>query len=252
MSKAILKIFSFTFLIVWSTFAVANTSTLVVDLSTKEVKVSSSFVGTNVMVFGTNNQHDNIIVVIMGPQETNTVRKKQRVSGIWINREKMEFKEVPGFYAIASTRPLNEIAEQSLLKRHNIGIRNTITDNFTNQEQKEIQNYRSFKEALIRGKKKKGLFFDDPMKIDVISEQLFKTSFHFPNNMTTGKYTVNVFAFREKSLVNMVSKTISVEKTGIGAGVFKFAKEQSALYGLIAIVIAVLSGWIASVIFRKI
>jgi len=96
------------------------------------------------------------------------------------------------------------------------------------------------------------LFLDDPMKIDVISEQLFKTSFHFPNNMTTGKYTVNVFAFREKSLVNMVSKTISVEKTGIGAGVFKFAKEQSALYGLIAIVIAVLSGWIASVIFRKI
>ena len=252
MSKAILKIFSFTFLIVWPTFSVANTSTLVVDLSTREVKVSSSFVGTNVMVFGTNNQHDNIIVVIMGPQETTTVRKKQRVSGIWINREKMEFKEVPGFYAIASTRPLNEIAEQSLLKRHNIGIRNTITDNFINQEQKEIQNYRSFKEALIRGKKKKGLFFDDPMKIDVISEQLFKTSFHFPNNMTTGKYTVNVFAFREKSLVNMVSKTISVEKTGIGAGVFKFAKEQSALYGLIAIVIAVLSGWIASVIFRKI
>ena len=252
MSKAILKIFSFTFLIVWSTFAVANTSTLVVDLSTREVKVSSSFVGTNVMVFGTNNQHDNIIVVIMGPQETTTVRKKQRVSGIWINREKMEFKEVPGFYAIASTRPLNEIAEQSLLKRHNIGIRNTITDNFTNQEQKEIQNYRSFKEALIRGKKKKGLFFDDPMKIDVISHRLFKTSFHFPNNMTTGKYTVNVFAFREKSLVNMVSKTISVEKTGIGADVFKFAKEQSALYGLIAIVIAVLSGWIASVIFRKI
>mgnify|MGYP001193413488 FL=1 len=156
MSKAILKFFSFTFLIVWSTFAVANTSTLVVDLSTKEVKVSSSFIGTNVMVFGTNNQHDNIIVVIMGPQETTTVRKKQRVSGIWINRKKMKFKEVPGFYAIASTRPLNEIAEQSLLKRHNIGIRNTINDNFISQEQREIQNYRSFREALIRGKKKKG------------------------------------------------------------------------------------------------
>ena len=109
MSKAILKIFSFIFLIIWSTCSVANTSTLVVDLSTKEVKVSSSFVGTNVMVFGTNSQHDNIIVVIMGPQETTTVRKKQRVSGIWINREKMEFKEIPGFYAIASTLSLIHI-----------------------------------------------------------------------------------------------------------------------------------------------
>ena len=70
--------------------------------------------------------------------------------------------------------------------------------------------------------------------------------------MTTGIYTVKVFAFQKKRLVSMASKTISVEKIGIGADVFKFAKEQSALYGLLAILIAVLSGWIASVIFRKI
>ena len=78
---------------------------LIIDSSTSEVKVSSSFIGTDVMVFGTANDKDDIIVVITGPTETAIVRKKGRVSGIWINKEKLEFREIPGFYAIASTRP---------------------------------------------------------------------------------------------------------------------------------------------------
>ena len=225
---------------------------LIVDSSTSEVKVSSSFIGTDVMVFGTANDKDDIIVVITGPTETAIVRKKGRVSGIWINKEKLEFREIPGFYAIASTRPLSEITETDELKKQKIGIHNVITTASLNSKDENIKTFKSFKDALIRGQKTKGLYLDMPLTIDVVSKRLFKTTFHFPNNMTTGIYTVKVFSFQKKRLVSMVSKTISVEKIGIGADVFKFAKEQSALYGLLAILIAVLSGWIASVIFRKI
>ena len=90
---------------------------LIIDSSKNEVKVSSSFIGTDVMVFGTANDKDDIIVVITGPTETAIVRKKGRVSGIWINKEKLGFREIPGFYAIASTRPLSEITETSELKK---------------------------------------------------------------------------------------------------------------------------------------
>ena len=225
---------------------------LIIDSSTSEVKVSSSFIGTDVMVFGTANDKDDIIVVITGPTETAIVRKKGRVSGIWINKEKLEFREIPGFYAIASTRPLSEITETDELKKQKIGIHNVITTASLNSKDKNIKTFKSFKDALVRGQKTKGLYLDMPLTIDVVSKRLFKTTFHFPNNMTTGIYTVKVFSFQKKRLVSMVSKTISVEKIGIGADVFKFAKEQSALYGLLAILIAVLSGWIASVIFRKI
>ena len=230
----------------------ANGTALIIDSSTSEVKVSSSFIGTDVMVFGTANEKDDIIVVITGPTETAIVRKKRRVSGIWINKEKLEFRGIPGFYAIASTRPLSEITETNELEKQKIGIQNVITTTSLNSEDKNIKTFKSFKEALVRGQKAKGLYLDMPLKIDVVSKRLFKTTFHFPNNMATGIYTVKVFAFQKKRLVSTVSKTISVEKIGIGADVFKFAKEQSALYGLLAILIAVLSGWIASVIFRKI
>ena len=252
MNRPIFTKFSIALIMLFLLAPHAYGTALIIDSSTNEVKVSSSFIGTDVMVFGTANDKDDIIVVITGPTETAIVRKKGRVSGIWINKEKLEFREIPGFYAIASTRPLSEITETDELKKQKIGIHNVIITASLNSKDENIKTFKSFKDALIRGQKTKGLYLDMPLTIDVVSKRLFKTTFHFPNNMTTGIYTVKVFSFQKKRLVSMVSKTISVEKIGIGADVFKFAKEQSALYGLLAILIAVLSGWIASVIFRKI
>ena len=252
MNRPIFTKFSIALIMLFLLAPHAYGTALIIDSSTSEVKVSSSFIGTDVMVFGTANDKDDIIVVITGPTETAIVRKKGRVSGIWINKEKLEFREIPGFYAIASTRPLSEITETDELKKQKIGIHNVITTASLSSKDKNIKTFKSFKDALVRGQKTKGLYLDMPLTIDVVSKRLFKTTFHFPNNMTTGIYTVKVFSFQKKRLVSMVSKTISVEKIGIGADVFKFAKEQSALYGLLAILIAVLSGWIASVIFRKI
>ena len=252
MNRPIFTKFSIALIMLFLLASHAYGTALIIDSSTSHVKVSSSFIGTDVMVFGTANDKDDIIVVITGPTETAIVRKKGRVSGIWINKEKLEFREIPGFYAIASTRPLSEITETDELKKQKIGIHNVITTASLSSKDENIKTFKSFKDALVRGQKTKGLYLDMPRTIDIVSKRLFKTTFHFPNNMTTGIYTVKVFAFQKKRLVSMVSKTISVEKIGIGADVFKFAKEQSALYGLLAILIAVLSGWIASVIFRKI
>ena len=252
MNRPIFTKFSIALIMLFLLAPHAYGTALIIDSSTSEVQVSSSFIGTDVMVFGTANDKDDIIVVITGPTETAIVRKKGRVSGIWINKEKLEFREIPGFYAIASTRPLSEITETDELKKQKIGIHNVITTASLNSKDENIKTFKSFKDALVRRQQTKGLYLDMPLTIDVVSKRLFKTTFHFPNNMTTGIYTVKVFSFQKKRLVSMVSKTISVEKIGIGADVFKFAKEQSALYGLLAILIAVLSGWIASVIFRKI
>ena len=230
----------------------AKSSEVLVDLSANKVKVNSSFVGTNVMVFGTKKPSESIVILIIGPSEKIVVRKKQPLGGIWVNGEKQEFQNVPGFYAIASTQPLNEIIGPHLMKRYEIGIHNLIANRLLRKKPADNKSDKAFKEALIRGKKKQLLFLDEPLKINVISDQLFKTSFHFPSNMTTGDYTVKVFAFQKKKFISMTTKNISVEKTGIGADLFRFAKEQSALYGILAIVIAMLSGWIAAVIFRKI
>ena len=43
------------------------------------------------------------------PEKNIIVRRKDRVAGIWINTDAVEFSRVPSFYALASNRPVEEI-----------------------------------------------------------------------------------------------------------------------------------------------
>jgi uncharacterized protein (TIGR02186 family) len=230
----------------------SSANKMVVDLSNDQVQINTGFNGTDVMLFGTTNGADDIIVTITGSPETNMVRKKTQIAGIWVNTENIAFDSVPNFYAIASTRPLDQIADPKILKLNQIGAQNLKI--VLAQTSKRLTNeaLTGYKQALIRLKSELGLFATKPGNIKLIDDQLFKTNIYFPANMSTGNYIAKVFSFKNGALVEKTNKPILVEKVGIGADVFDLAHNQSALYGIIAILIAVGSGWIAAVVFRKV
>jgi uncharacterized protein (TIGR02186 family) len=232
--------------------AESSTDKMAVDLSNDQVQINTGFNGTDVMLFGTTNGADDIIVTITGSPETNMVRKKTQIAGIWVNTENVMFDGAPNFYAIASTRPLGQIAEPRILKLHQIGVQNLAIVLSQSSKKPTNKALTKYKQALVRLKNELGLFVINPMNVKLIDDQLFKTNIYFPANMSTGNYIAEVFSFKNGELVEKTNKPILVEKVGIGAEVFNLAHNQSALYGIIAILIAVGSGWIAAVVFRKV
>jgi uncharacterized protein (TIGR02186 family) len=232
--------------------AESSTDKMAVDLSNDQVQINTGFNGTDVMLFGTTNGADDIIVTITGSPETNMVRKKTQIAGIWVNTENVIFDGAPNFYAIASTRPLGQIAEPRILKLHQIGVQNLAIVLSQSSKKPTNKALTKYKQALVRLKNELGLFVINPMNVKLIDDQLFKTNIYFPANMSTGNYIAEIFSFKNGELVEKTNKPILVEKVGIGAEVFNLAHNQSALYGIIAILIAVGSGWIAAVVFRKV
>jgi uncharacterized protein (TIGR02186 family) len=232
--------------------AESSADKMAVDLSNDQVQINTGFNGTDVMLFGTTNGADDIIVTITGSPETNMVRKKTQIAGIWVNTENVIFDGAPNFYAIASTRPLGQIAEPRILKLHQIGVQNLAIVLSQSSKKPTNKALTKYKQALVRLKNELGLFVINPMNVKLIDDQLFKTNIYFPANMSTGNYIAEVFSFKNGELVEKTNKPILVEKVGIGAEVFNLAHNQSALYGIIAILIAVGSGWIAAVVFRKV
>ncbi len=81
--------------------------------------------------------------------------------------------------------------------------------------------------------------------------RLFRTRVFFPSNVPTGRYTAEVYLLRGGVIIGNQSTPLVVHKVGLEADVFRFAHQQSALYGIIAIVIALGAGWLAGVVFRK-
>ena len=252
MKNYFLFVFFLTALLITKNLASAADNKMTAEVSTDLVQINTGFDGMNLLLFGTTNGANEIIIVIKGPLETNIIRKKTRVASIWINTEKVIIENVPTFYAIASTRPLNQITTQSILKEYGIGANNFPINLLKQPNAKTIDISDEYKNALIRLKNKLGLYIDNPIKIKLIEGQLFKANIKFPANVSTGEYTAEIYSFKNGLLLDVINKPILVEKIGIGADVFRLAHSHSALYGIIAILIAVASGWIAAAIFRKV
>ncbi|MCR9174605.1 MAG: TIGR02186 family protein [Alphaproteobacteria bacterium] len=229
----------------------ARAQNLVSDLSNHLVAITSDFTGAEVLLFGSIAAEGDIVVTVAGPRVPVVVRRKQRVLGIWMNTDSIEFQNAPAFYAVASTRPITEIANADVQARQEMGvehlaIRSVVDGDFSPEE------ITAFRQGLIRNKIKQGLYKPDVEPIQVLSDRLFRTMIDLPSNPLTGTYTVSVYLIQNGTVVEAQTNPLIVSKTGIGADIFLFAHTDSAAYGILAILAAIAAGWLAAAIFRKI
>ena len=230
----------------------ASARDLIADLSSYRVDITTGFTGAGLLLFGAVEEEGDIVVTVSGPRESITVRRKERVAGIWMNTRSMHFNSAPNFYAVAATRPLEEIAPPEVLARQQIGVnhlrlRADTTDKKFLPEEEDI-----FRAALVRQKQTQGLYAREPGQVTIIAGRLFRTRVHFPANLATGAYTAAVYLIRKGRVVHAQTTPLLVQKVGVGAEVYTFAHERSALYGLVAVFIAIAAGWLAAIVFRKV
>ena len=107
-------------------------------------------------------------------------------------------------------------------------------------------------ETAARLKKSQNLYSSSTSPISIIGGRLFRVPLTFPANVPTGEYSAEIYLFQDGKTVSAQRKTLAVRKAGIEAVIFNFAHEQSAIYGILAVIIALFAGWIAGVIFKKV
>lgn len=220
---------------------------ILADLSSHLIAVTTGFVGAELLLFGAIEQAGDIALVVRGPAVPVTVRRKERVVGIWINEDSVAFQGVPSFYALAATAGFVEHAPPALLRSLQFGVDNLrlVAEDATAAEAGP------FRAALVRGKKAAGLFAASIEPVSVLGDRLFRASVWFPSNVPTGAYTVEVYFVVDGDVVSAQSTPLSVSRLGIGAEIFDFARDQAVIYGLLAVAMAGSAGWLAGFIFRK-
>lgn len=241
----------------------ARAERLTADLSKHRVSLTLGFIGSDVLLFGATGGKGDVVVVVRGPVGTVVVRRKARVAGIWINRERRVFEGVPAFYTISSSKPLAQIVSTAVAKRHGIGLENLgIRSAGKSLSASETP---VFQAALLRIRRRNELYsvpqgrgacsdkslVDEAGKVRFLGERLFRTTVCFPSNVPVGTYLVQVFLIRDGQVVSAQTTPLFVNRTGIGAAVFDFAHRWPALYGLIAVALAVMAGLAAGQIFRR-
>ncbi len=226
----------------------ARAQTVVADLSAHEIGITAGFSGTELLLFGATDGEGDVVVVVRGPATTMNVRRKSRVLGIWINTESLRFRNVPSFYRVASSRPIDAITTAGMRQRHQIGIDAVKAEPVRNVAPAKLAEFRT---GMIRNKVRQELWDDTPETITFLGPKLFRTTIRFPANVPTGVYNVEIFLLKDGREVGGQTTPMRVKKTGVGAAVYDFAHQHAALYGLAAVLVAVAAGWTASTAFRR-
>lgn len=225
----------------------ARAEGLVADLTSHLIAITTGFTGASVVLFGATDGPGDVIVAVRGPEREMTVRRKTRVAGIWVNTQQVTFANVPSFYAVAASRPVADILSPAAAAFYHLGIANLKLVAATPAPSVVVD---AFRTALERTQQEVGLFVERMGKVDFLGEQLFRTTIAFPSNVPTGTYLVEVFLVRDNDIVSGQTTPLVVSKVGVDASVFEFSTRQPGFYGAIAVLTAVVAGWLASLPFR--
>jgi hypothetical protein len=78
----------------------------------------------------------------------------------------------------------------------------------------------------------------------------FRAELSIPSAMHQGVYRVEVLAVKDGHIADMAAEELHTKLTGLPAFLSKLAFEHSLLYGVAAVIIAILAGLLMSLIFK--
>jgi uncharacterized protein (TIGR02186 family) len=233
---------------------------LVVALSTYQVKINSSFVGTDLVMFGSIERDDqsatrasgyDIVVRVIGPPQREVTRRKDRVLGIWVNTESRVFVDAPGYLAVLSNRPLNDIAGPEVLRRYQLGLENMVFPQVISGDIGDVPLTDPFRAAFLRINREQRLYREVNNAVTFLTPTLFRAAIRIPANVPVGDYTVDVNLFAGGVMLAPHKTAIDIQKVGFEQFVASSAHEHGLLYGLATAGLALLTGWFASIVFRR-
>lgn len=236
--------------------APAAAERLVTSLSTHQVMISSNFTGTELVLFGSIERDAatvprrgayDLVVTVIGPREGMVTRRKSRFLGIWTNTRSYTFDRAPAYLAVLSNRPLDDIIPSpDMASRMEIGLRNIPLT-----QANEMLPPEEFRDALIRLRKERGLYREETSAITFLTPTLFRAGITIPAESDLGSYEVDVKLFADSTNIARTSSALEIVKVGIEQFVANSAREHALLYGLATTLMALLTGWFASIVFRR-
>lgn len=236
-------------------------------LTEASVDIDTRFAGASIVLYGavfnpTDTPAD-VVVVVRGPDQPVRLVRKVRTAGLWLNSRPVVFEGAPGFYMTASTRPLSEIANFSVLRRLGVGVdhlRINAPDEQTTVTRYGVrdvvisrlgEDYLEWRRAVIRLKEAGGLYATDPQGVRFVDQGLFRAEVVLPAEAPTGVYDAEVWLFQEGQSVSVSRLELNVDKVGVERAIHDFAHHRAWLYGVLSVILAAFTGWAASALFRR-
>ncbi|KKB76885.1 hypothetical protein VW35_16350 [Devosia soli] len=236
----------------------AGAERLISGISNDTIQITSSFSGERLTFFGTiapeagstertvDGPFD-VVIAIVGPTQDRVAREKTNNFGIWLNTEQVEFKRFPSYFHVLSSRRLIEIADINLLNANFI----------LPEAHAMIPNAAGFMKTLIFGRElirlmsQDGLFGVQENGVQFLSDTFYSAQLTLPSSAPPGPYIAQTYLFKNGEIVARKSEGFAVRKIDFERFLAQSATQYPLFYGLACVVLALFTGWLGGVLFRR-
>jgi uncharacterized protein (TIGR02186 family) len=238
----------------------ARAERLIVSVSNHRVTVTPNYAGEELVLFGSVEKDDktpsnrgnyDLVVTVSGPRADMVTRRKERRFGIWVNNDYRQFLKVPTYLAIFSNRPFETIAPAEVQRRQQIGLKNVLLMQRVGPDYADVVPDDAFRSAFVRLRSEHGLYREATSAVTFLTPTLFRTGIPLPGEVPIGTYAVDIKLFAEGALVTRTETAFEIVKVGFEQFVATTAHQNGFAYGLVTAFMALMTGWMASVVFRK-
>lgn len=230
---------------------------LIPDVSQRDVEIRYSFTGAELILFGAilypggriPKEHVDVIVVLKGPSQPVIMREKQKIAGMWLNAASAEFRTVPSFYAVASSRPISSIVDERTAAIYELGLDKLQLSPSSLNSDGEIAR---FETGLNDLRRRSGLYVERPGTVEITGGVLYQARLPLSARVIVGTYTAETFLVRNGTVVAAAVREIDVRKTGFERVVGEFSRASPFFYGLTVVAMALGLGLLAGYLARRV
>jgi len=214
------------------------------------VEIGAFFQGTEVSLEGQMPLGCEAVVEVCGAEVNETLLRKGRRAGLWMTVGELEVQHAPNFYLVLSTTPrIPELNGQDTpwgfpALRSRLKIRGVLAD----------QEKDHFSLEFLKLKESEGLYGNLPGTLKVRNspegQAVFQGVFRLPAKVPPAHYQVRLSVVKDGHIVEQKSGTMEVRLAGFPALLTALAYEHGALYGIMAVAIAIATGFLMGFLFK--
>jgi len=219
-----------------------------------QILMGASYDGTDISVSGEIPEDSEALIRVIGHTEDSRLKKKGQALGfLWMNLGSVEFHKVPSVFLLYWSKGDNAFfhSVQEAWQSPDLGLEaiKKQVDIVSDYEDKE-----ALFEEFIKLKQKSGLYGAAEGRIRYKEEnkgmKSFSCSLRLPSGLPQGVYKVEVFAVKEGGIAGYSVKEIRARQAGMPSLIASLAFNHGTLYGILAVLVAVIAGLLTGVMFK--
>lgn len=229
---------------------VGSAAEVSLNIAPSTVEITTFYNGTTVAVDGKVAAEAEVLILVSGSGEELHVKRKGKVGGLfWMNVGDLTFGNVPRVYMIYTGK---ELADK--IENESMGLGFNALEARVEIKPAGEENSFYFKE-FVRLKESQGLYSKSGEAVTYGAAadgvRPFQATLTIPPQMKQDSHTVAAYAVRDNQVLASSTANLELKQVSFPAQLSRLAFDHSLLYGILAVIIAILAGLIISAIFKS-